>query len=109
AGHYNVRVLTTATNYAEYTEGVDIVNVVQGGSDAQYLDIVLKLDKRKVRPGIGPITGSVFAQDVPEEARRLYKQGVRDINEPDGKGLREIDEALKILPTYYDALDTMGR
>src|SRR4030095_950978 len=109
AGHYNVRVLTTATNYAEHTEGVDIVNPVRGGSDAQYLDIVLKVDKRKVRPGIATITGSVFAQDVPEEARRLYKQGLRDINEPDGKGFTEIDAALKIFPTYYDALDTMGR
>jgi len=69
----------------------------------------LKVDQRKVRPGIAPMTGSVFAQDVPEQARRLYKQGLRDINEPDGKGLREIDEALKIFPTYYDALDTMGR
>ncbi len=109
AGHYNIRVLTTATNYAEYSEGVDIVNVVRGGSDAQYLDIVLKVDKRKVKPGIAPITGSVFAQDVPEEARRLYKQGVRDINEPEGKGFTEIEAALKIFPTYYDALDTMGR
>ena len=109
AGHYNVRVITTSTNYAEYSEGLDLVNVVRGGSDAVYLDIVLKVDQRKVRPGLGPITGSVFAQDVPEEARRLYKQGVRDIYEPDGKGLKEIDEALKIFPDYYDALDTLGR
>jgi len=109
AGHYNVRVITTATNYAEYTEGVDLVNPVRGGSDAQYLDIPLKIDKRKVKPGIAPITGSVYAQDVPEEARRLYKQGLRDINEPDGKGFKEIDDALRIFPTYYDALDTMGR
>jgi tetratricopeptide (TPR) repeat protein len=108
AGRYYIRVITTGTNYAEYTESLELVSVVRGGSDAAYPEIHLKVDNRKMRTGITPLTGSVFVQEVPEEARRLYKQGVRDLNEPDGKGFREIDAALKIFPTYYDALDTAG-
>ncbi len=105
SGHYNVHVITTSTNYADYTEGVDLDSAI---GDA-LLDIYLKVDKRKVKPGNAPISGTVFAQDVPEEALRLYEAGVRDINEPDGKGLKEIDDAIKIFPTYYYALDTLGR
>ena len=107
-GHYNVKVLTTGTNYLEYTEGVDLVDVVRGGSDAVYLDIYLKIDKRKLPTGIAAMSGAVFVQQVPAEALRLYKQGLRDINDSAGKGFIEIDEALKIFPTYYDALNTVG-
>ena len=108
SGHYNIKVLTTGTNYLEYTEGVDVVNVVQGGSDSVYKDIYLKIDKRKIPTGIAAISGAVFVQQVPPEALKLYKQGLRDINDSAGKGFIEIEEALKIFPNYYDALDTLG-
>lgn len=113
AGHYNIKVLTTGTNYLEHTEGFDLVSVVQinqvhRGSDSVYLDIYLKFDKRKVNSGISGITEAVFIQDVPEEARRLYKKGVKNINEKGDKGFNEIEQALKIFPNYYDALNTLG-
>jgi hypothetical protein len=105
--HYNIKVLTSGTNYLEYTEAVDIVTVVRGGSDSVYLDIYLKFDKRKINSGFGGITEVVFVQDVPEEARKLYKKGVKDLNDGD-KGFKEIEQALKIFPEYYDALNTLG-
>jgi Flp pilus assembly protein TadD len=106
-GHYNIRVLTSGTNYLEYSEGIDVVNVVRGSSDQVYLDIYLKVDKRKISTGLADMTGAVFVQDVPEEARKLYKKGIKDINDGD-KGFNEIEEALKIFPNYYDALNTLG-
>jgi len=106
-GHYNIKVLTTGTNYLEKTEGVDVVNVVQGGSDSQYLDIYLEYDKRKFNSGSAGITDVVFVQEVPEEARQLYKKGLRDLNDGD-KGFNEIEQALKVFPAYYDALNTLG-
>src|SRR3984893_6123160 len=107
SGHYNIKVLTSGTNYLEYTEGIDVVSVVQGGSDSQYLDIYLKIDKRKFDSGFTGITEVVFVQEVPEEARKLYKKGVKDINDGD-KGFAEIEQALKVFPEYYDALNTLG-
>jgi len=108
SGHYNIKVLTSGTNYLEHIEGVDVISVVQGGSDAVYLDIYLKIDKRKVNLGFSGITDVVFVQEVPEEARKLYKKGVKDINDGD-KGFNEIEQSLKIFPQYYDALNTLGR
>ena len=107
-GHYNIKVLTTGTNYLEYTEGLDVVNVLQGSSDSVYLDIYLKFDKRKFNSGVANITEAIFVQDVPEEARKLYKKGVKDINEKGDKGFVEIEQALKVYPDYFDALNTLG-
>lgn len=107
AGHYNLKVLISGTNYEDYSEGFDLVNIVQGGSDAFYKDIYLKFDKRKVNSGIGAITEAIFVQNVPEEARKLYKKGVKDLNDGD-KGFIEIEQALKIFPEYFDALNTLG-
>ena len=107
-GNYNVKVLTTGTSYLEYTESVEIVNVLQRASDTAYLDIYLKFDKRKINPGLTAIIGTVFVQNVPEEARKLYKQGVKGINEKGDRGFVEIEQALKIFPDYYDALNTLG-
>lgn len=109
-GHYNVKVLPSATNYLEVTEGVDIIEFgASRAGDSAYLDIYLKFDKRKLNNGLDGITDVVFVQDVPEEARRLYKQGVKNINEKGDKGFNEIDKALVIFPNYYDALNMLGR
>lgn len=108
SGHFNIRVLTTGTNYLEYVEGVDIVNVVQRASDQIYMDIYLRFDKRKFNPGVTDMTGAVFVQEVPETARKLYKKGLNDINEKGDKGFNEIEQALKIFPDYYDALNRLG-
>src|SRR5258708_33033956 len=80
-GHYNIKVLTTGTNYMEHSEGVDVVNVFQGASDSVSLDIYLTIDRHKLDTGAALITEAVFVQDVPEEARKLYKKGIKDLND----------------------------
>jgi len=107
AGRFNIRVITSGTNYLEYNESVDLISVVRGGSDAAYLEIVLKIDKSKVNSGLAEITDAIFVQDVPEEARKMYHKGLKDLEKGD-VGLNEIEEALKIFPTYFDALNTLG-
>jgi len=107
-GRYNIKVLTSGTNYQEVTEAVEIVNVIQRASDTAFLDIYLKFDKRKAKSGVTELTGAVFVQNVPAEARKLYKQGVSDINEKGDRGFLEVEQALKIFPDYYDALNTLG-
>ena len=107
-GRYNVKVLTSGTNYQEAIESVEIINVIQRTSDTAFIDIYLKFDSRKAKSGITELTGAIFVQNVPPEARKLYKQGLANINDKGDKGLPEIEQALKIFPDYYDALNTLG-
>ena len=107
AGRFNVRVITSGTNFLEYSESVDLLSVVRGGSDAAYLEIILKVDKNKMKSGLAEIVDAIFVQDVPEQARRMYKKGLKDLQKGD-VGFNEIEEALKIFPTYFDALNTLG-
>ena len=89
-------------------ESIEIVNVIRNTSDTAFIDIYLRFDKRRVNSGLGELTGAIFVQNVPAEARRLYTQGVSHINEQGDRGFLEIEEALKIFPDYYDALNTLG-
>lgn len=108
SGRYFIRVLTIGTNYLEHTESVEVGNVSRSGSESVYLEINLTVDRRKVDSGVGEITEVVFVQEVPAAARTLYKKGVKDLQKGDA-GLNQIEEALKIFPTYFDALNTLGR
>lgn len=108
-GNYNIKVLASGTNYLDAIEPVEIINMRAESSDSVYLDIYLKFDKRKVDSGVSGITEATFVQEVPDEARKLYKSGVKNLANNKNKGFDEIDQALKIFPDYYDALNTMGR
>jgi len=111
-GNFNVKVLASGTNYQDATEYVELVANTIGGvptSDTAYIDIYLKFDKRKINTGISGITEAVFVQEVPEEARRLYKNGLKDIGNNTDKGFGEIEQALGVFPNYFDALNTLGR
>ncbi len=107
-GTYTVKVLTTGTNYLEASERVDVAGIMRGRNDTIYVDIQLRFDSRKVETRSHEIPEVVFVQEVPAEARTLYKKGVKDLQKGD-LGLNQIEEALKIFPTYFDALNTLGR
>jgi tetratricopeptide (TPR) repeat protein len=108
-GNYVVRVLTSGTNYLEASEAVEIVNVAARASDSAYLDIYLKFDKRKINTGDAGIVDAVFVQDVPADAKKLYETAVKNIRGNRNEGFDEIDEALKIYPDYFDALNFAGK
>ena len=108
SGRYYIKVLTYGTNYLEHTESVEVGNISRSGTESVYLEINLRLDKRKVDSGLSEIHEAIFVQEVPDEARRLYKTGLKDLEKGDA-GLTEIEAALKIFPTYFDALNLLGR
>lgn len=108
AGTYKVKVLTLGTNYLEQTQEVQIINTVRGGSDQQFLDFYLKYDPRKVAPGVTGVPGEIFAQEVPNEARKHYQKGIEQLYDKNDKGLTELEQAVKIFPNYYDALNRLG-
>lgn len=108
SGRYFVKVITSGTYYQEYTESVEVGSMTRTGSESVYMEINLKIDSRKIESGGAGIVDVVFAQEVPEEARRLYKRGLKELQNGD-IGLTDMQAALKIFPTYFDALNVVGR
>lgn len=112
AGEYQIKVLTFGTNYEDAVHDVRLVSLPLGNgrysSDIAYVDIYLKLDPRKTNVGGGTAPGVVFAQEVPDEARKLYKKGVKLLDDKKDEGLNSLKQAIELFPTYYDALDRLG-
>ena len=107
SGRYYIKVITSGTSYAEYLETVEVGSVSRSGTESVYLDIYLKVDRRNSDNRIAGTPEAIFVQEVPEEARKLFKKGFKDLDKD--SGLEEIEAALKIFPDYFDALNALGR
>lgn len=110
-GDYQIKVLTFGTNYQETIKDVRIVSMPLGNgrysSDQVFVDIYLKMDPKKAGTGDGAAT-VIFAQEIPGDARKLYKKGVKQLDDKKDEGLELLKQAVEIFPTYYDALDRLG-
>lgn len=108
-GNYQVKILTTGTDYLEQTQDVQIVNLTPTMSDQAFLDFHLKFDPRKISLGSGGVPEEVFVQDeISDQARKHYRKGVDLLANKKDKGLAEIEQALQISPNYFDALNRLG-
>jgi len=112
SGTFIVKVSPYGTNYLEETQSATIVNNSIGGStssDSIYLDIYLKLDKRKINSEFYP-AGAVFIQDIPTSAKDLYKKATLQLEDSKqtNLGLENLKKALELFPDYYDALNRLG-
>lgn len=113
AGNFKVKVLPYGTNYLEEVQDTTVINQRIGNaviSDSVYLDIYLRLDKRKINILDLHPSGTVFVQDIPSTAKNLYKKGISQFeNEKEEiKGFENLKKAIEIFPDYYDALDRIG-
>jgi tetratricopeptide (TPR) repeat protein len=109
SGTYVVKVLSLGTDYLEQAQTVQILILVQGGSDQAFLDFHLKYDPRKVNIGSNGMPVEIFVQDgISDEARKRYGRGVDLLAKKKDEGLAEIEQALQISPNYYDALIRLG-
>lgn len=108
AGRFQIRVLPLGTNFEEKTQEVELTGTGALGkpvSDMVQVDIYLRLRKSDSRD----VTGAMFVQEVPEEAKKLYEKAVSDLeaNKAD-TGIGNLENALKVFPTYYLALEKLG-
>src|SRR5438105_7443251 len=94
-GNYYVKVLASGTNYMDATELVEIVAVTQNSSDQAHIDIYLKIDKNKVNTG-GGSPEAIFAQNIPDAAKKLYDAAARDIQSSREEAFTELDQALAL-------------
>lgn len=112
SGRYRVKALPYGTGYMEQSQEVVLTSVSAApgsGADRQNIDIVLKLDERANSSPFALVTGVVFAQDVPELARRSYLEGIRYLREKkESEGFESLKKAIEIFPDYYLALDRLG-
>ena len=69
------------------------------------VDLVLKLKGKTTTPP----AGTVFQQEIPETALKAYRRGMRLLAERNSEqGISALHEALKIMPTYFDAHFALG-
>lgn len=110
-GRYNIKVLPYGTNYEEQMRAVSLISVsaVRGsGGVSEQVDFYLRLKKTS---GDGPLAapGVVFAQEIPNNARKLYEEGVKLLGDKkDKEAFEKIKSALEIFPDYFLALDRLG-
>lgn len=119
AGRYRIRVLATGTGYQEQIQEVEITNFtrssrtpngnasVVSSSETIQSDFYLRLsapDSKNVN------TGSVFVQEVPENATKEYENALLDLNNKNFEsGIEKLRKALNIYPEYYLALERLGQ
>jgi len=106
-GRYYVSVKPYGTNLKEEEEVLEVFDQSTSGG-IFFLEFQLKPDTR-FKPPEPTLTGTIYAQNVPDSARRLFKVGVEKLNAGDETGKQELDLALRELPTYFDALSFLGR
>src|SRR6266850_1809884 len=107
-GRLIVRVITFGTNFMEQTQEVNILQTTNN-NDVDYVEINLRYEKRTRGPIYELPPGVVFAQEIPPTARTAYLRGIADFGKAQEKGLLEIEEAIKIFPNYFDALNWLGK
>ena len=106
SGRYIVKVKPFGTNLKEGSERVEIQQTLGTIPDYAYIDIMLEVDRRYA-PTV-TIVGTIYAQEIPDEAKRLFISGSKKLKSQDNKGLAEIEGAIKIFPDYFEALSTLG-
>jgi len=111
SGRFKIRVFPVGTDYMEQTQEVLLspVSAIPGsGGDNQQLDFYLRL-REGANAGPFSVPGAVFAQEVPDEARKLFEQAVSELRQKKEKeGFESLKKALDIFPNYFLALDRLG-
>lgn len=101
-GRFQVRVLAVGTIYEDQTQEVETSG--RPSRDTIQTDFYLRLRRS------GPLsTGTIFVQEIPEEATVIYERAVADLDRSRLEdGVAGLEGALKIFPTYYLALERLG-
>jgi Tfp pilus assembly protein PilF len=111
SGRFKVRVFPVGTDYMEQTQEVILapVSAIPGsGAENQQIDFYLRL-REGANAGPFSVPGAIFAQEVPDEARKFYQQGISELRQKREKeGFENLKKALDVFPNYFLALDRLG-
>lgn len=115
-GTFQVRVLTTGTDFDSRTERVTITGSImgdgRGGAQSEQLDLYLRYKKGRGPKAatVAAAPGTVYVQEVPGEARKAYEQAQKELEEGrKDQALSSLQRAVDLFPTYFAALDLLGQ
>ena len=105
-GTFQVRVQASGTIYVGQTKRVELTRPTGFGVVFEEVDFVLsppRVKSSSAKPGV------VFAQDVPEQARKQYQKAAELLQkERRQEGVATLNKAIEIFPQYFDALEMLG-
>ena len=105
-GTFQVRVQASGTSYVGQTKRVELTRPSGFGVVFEEVDFVLSPPRAS---SSSAKTGVVFAQDVPEQARRHYQRATELLQkERREEGFAALNKAIEIYPQYFDALELLG-
>ena len=110
-GNYKIKILTSGTDYEEQTQSVSLISisaVPNSGSASEQVDFYLRVKKIA---SAGPLAapGVIFAQEVPDSAKKLYEAGINDLRDKKEKeGFENLKKSIEVFPNYFLALDRLG-
>ncbi len=102
-GNFQVRVQPYGTNYIGQTKRVQLERT----RVFEQVDFVLGVRKSTSSPAT---TGVVFAQEVPEAARKQYELGASLLGKPNQRkeGIEALKKAIDMFSLYFNALELLG-
>jgi len=109
-GRHSVRVFAFRYDYEDQTQEYDInTQSLRGGEGVGFFVLDFYLIPRKGGLAAAEI-GTIFAQEIPPSAKKLYDRAMSEFSKkkPD-EALMTLDEAIKIFPDYFEALQKIGR
>ena len=104
-GAFQVRVQTAGTNYQSQSKRVDLAKPHGFGAAFEEVEFVLATNTASSpgKPGV------VFAQDVPEPARKLFDKATDLLSKnKNDDALAALKNSIEIYPQYFDALELLG-
>lgn len=106
-GTFQVRVQTSGTNYVSQTKRVDLARPTGFGVATEEVDFLLTT---RGNTGSTAKPGVVFAQEVPEAARKQYQKATELLDKSNRRpeAFAALKSAVEIFPQYFDALEMLG-
>jgi tetratricopeptide (TPR) repeat protein len=109
-GNYTVRVFPFRYDLEDQSLPIEInTQNFRGGQGSGYFSLDFYLQPR--RGGLADAElGVVFAQEIPPDAKKLYDKSLDDLaKKRTTEGVGGLIEAVKVFPTYYNALHRLGK
>ena len=102
-GVFQIRVQTYGTTFIGQTQRVQLGR----GRAFEQVDFVLA---SKGSSATAAIPGVVFAQEVPDKARKQYERGIALLQKSEQRkeGVAALENAIEIFPPYFEALHVLG-
>lgn len=108
SGRYSVTVLPLATAFEEQSQEVEISGL-SGRGEPLPEDVQKDFYLRAKASSETTVNQVIFAQNVPEAAKKAYEHAASDLEKgKTDRGIEELLKALTLFPDYFLALETLG-